>query len=73
MSEMTEQDAAPPESREGKRARHYKASLLNMLEEIVEVMEEARKEGFITEFNISRDPEGRYMLAPDSPALIKRW
>jgi hypothetical protein len=71
---MTEtQNEQQPESREGKRARHFKSAVGDLLEEVVEVMEEARKEGFDVTFNITRNPEGQHILDPQHLAITKRW
>lgn len=61
------------ESREGKLARKHKAVIANILEELVEAMEMARADGFITDFGISIGPDGKYQTQPDHPVLSKRW
>jgi hypothetical protein len=70
----TKNDQQPePETREGKRARHFKGVVGDLLEEVVEVMEEARKEGFAINFNITQNNEGQYILDPQNLSITKRW
>jgi hypothetical protein len=71
---MSDETTTPPESREGKQARMHKIRIAGILEELVEAMEAARADGFLTEFSIQQDPANRnYFLPPELPALIKRW
>ena len=70
-----DEPVAGSESREGKQARRHKAHIANILGELVEALEDARKDGFLTEFMLTRDnaPDSPYRLGPDYPTLIKRW
>jgi hypothetical protein len=67
------QNDQQPESREGKRARHFKGVVGDLLEEVIELMEEARKEGFAINFNITQNNEGQYILDPQNLSITKRW
>lgn len=61
------------ESSEGKRARYFKSQVLNMMEEVVLMMEEARKEGFEVQFNVARTPEGANIINNELLKVIKVW
>ncbi len=62
------------ESSEGKRARYFKSQVLNMMEEVVLMMEEARKEGFEVQFNVARNQEtGANFINNELLKVIKVW
>jgi len=62
------------ESSEGKRARYFKSQVLNMMEEVVLMMEEARKEGFEVQFTVQRNQEtGANFITNDLLKVIKVW
>jgi hypothetical protein len=61
------------ESSEGKRARKIKSQVLNLLEEVVDLLEEARKEGFEVQFTIQRNQEGANFINNDLLKVIKVW
>ena len=64
-------ESSLPESREGKRARHFKNRMMDLLEEVTEVMNEAGKEGFEIQFSIQPIPEGVQSVA--MLKIIKTW
>lgn len=68
---MSDESETPADTREGKRARYFKARIGDLLEELIEEMEAARKEGFLTNFQVGQTPEQAYMLG--SLELIKKW
>ena len=62
------------ESSEGKRARYFKSQVLNMMEEVVLMMEEARKEGFEVQFSVQRNQEtGAHFINNELLKVIKVW
>ncbi len=62
------------ETRDGRRARFFKGEIMSALEEVVELMEQARSEGFLTEFSVSADPAtGKYSLPQGGVTIVKRW
>jgi len=62
------------ESSEGKRARKIKSQMLNLMEEVVDLMEEARKEGFEVQFSVARNQEtGVNFINNDLLKVIKVW
>lgn len=61
------------ESSEGKRARKIKSQVLNLMEEVVDLMEEARKEGFEVQFNVARDEKGANIINNELLKVIKVW
>mgnify|MGYP003385589929 CR=1 FL=1 len=61
------------ESNEGKRARKIKSQVLNLMEEVVDLMEEARKEGFEVQFNVARDEKGANIINNELLKVIKVW
>jgi hypothetical protein len=55
-----------------RRARQLKADLSVILGDLVDKMEEARQEGFVTQFGISQEGgNGRYVLAQFN--ITKSW
>lgn len=64
-------DEIQVETTDGRRARQYKAVMNAVLQELVSTMEEARKEGFITEFGVQMNQDGIYVLG--SLTILKRW
>lgn len=70
---MSEEQDFEHLSRDSKLARKHKVALRNILDELLDAMESARIDGFITEFTIQRDPSGAFALPAEHPALIKRW
>jgi hypothetical protein len=61
------------ESNEGKRARKIKSQVLNMMEEVVDLMEEARKEGFEVQFSVQKNADGANFINNDLLKVIKVW
>lgn len=61
------------ESNEGKRARKIKSQVLNLLEEVVDLMEEARKEGFEVQFSVQRNADGVNIINGDLLKVVKSW
>lgn len=60
-------------SREGRIARIYKARVLSLLEDVVGVMEEARKEGFVIDFSIPRNETGENIFNTEFVKVTKSW
>lgn len=61
------------ESREGKRARQFKSQVLDLMEEVVDIMEQARKEGFEVQFSVQRNAEGANIINNELLKVIKVW
>ncbi len=62
------------ESNEGKRARKIKSQVLNLMEEVVDLMEEARKEGFEVQFTVARNQEtGANFINNELLKVVKVW
>lgn len=60
-------------SREGCIARIYKARVFSLLEEVVGVMEGARKEGFVIDFSIPRNEAGENIFKTEFVKVTKSW
>lgn len=74
MSDQNNEIEVPAtESREGRRARQIKADVMDLMEDVVVLMERARAEGFLVEFSVHRDAEGRNFINNDLLKVIKVW
>lgn len=65
--------AGSVETSEGKRARYHRGQVYSLLEELVLAMEDARSEGFVVQFTIPTDQEGRNVVAPENLSILKKW
>lgn len=69
----TEQTTIPI-TRESKRAIHFKTEVLAMLQEVADVMNVARGEGFDVVFSVAQNPETKeHYINGDLVRITKSW
>ena len=71
MNDDSLSDVVIGETSEGRMARRHKTVMTNLLADVVEAMEAARKDGFHVEFGVGGGLEQPY--AVNVLTIIKRW
>lgn len=71
MNDDSLADVVIGETTEARMARRHKTVVANLLADVVEAMEAARKDGFHVEFGVSGGMERPYEVT--TLAVIKRW
>jgi len=69
--EAAHEDINAPVTRESRRARALKAEMSNLLEDVVDLMNEARGEDFDITFAINKNAEGKNEVV--SLVITKTW